>query len=55
MHTRLSNCSSKSDLEEEIIISAKEIELKLDIEVKHFAYTFGDITSFSKAMVNCDL
>lgn len=48
MHTRLSNCNSKSELEKEIIISAKEIELKLDIEVKHFAYTFGDIDSFSK-------
>jgi peptidoglycan/xylan/chitin deacetylase (PgdA/CDA1 family) len=48
MHTRLSNCSSKNDLEDEIIISAKEIELKLDIKVKHFAYTFGDINSFSK-------
>ena len=48
MHTRLSNCNSMSDLEEEIIISAKEIELKLDIELKHFAYTFGGIDSFSK-------
>ena len=48
MHTRLSNCNSKNDLEDEIIISAKEIELKLGIEVKHFAYTFGDINSFSK-------
>jgi peptidoglycan/xylan/chitin deacetylase (PgdA/CDA1 family) len=48
MHSRLSNCNSKGDLEEEIITSAREIELKLGIEVKHFAYTFGDINSFSK-------
>ena len=52
MHTRLSKCNSKSELEEEIIISAKEIENHLDIEVKHFAYTFGDIDSFSKEALN---
>jgi peptidoglycan/xylan/chitin deacetylase (PgdA/CDA1 family) len=47
-HKRLSNCNSKSELEEEIIMSAKNIELILGIEIKHFAYTFGDIDSFSK-------
>ncbi len=48
MHTRLSHCNSRIELEEEIVISAKEIELNLGIEVNHFAYTFGDIDSFSK-------
>jgi peptidoglycan/xylan/chitin deacetylase (PgdA/CDA1 family) len=48
MHTRLSKCNSRIELEEEIIISAKEIEQKLGREVKHFAYTFGDIDSFSE-------
>jgi len=48
MHKRLSECISESELEEEIIISAEEIELNLDIKLKHFAYTFGDISSFSQ-------
>jgi peptidoglycan/xylan/chitin deacetylase (PgdA/CDA1 family) len=48
MHTRLSHCRSGNELEEEIIISANEIEHHLSIEIKHFAYTFGDIDSFSK-------
>ena len=48
MHKRLSKCISESELEEEIVLSAKEMAFKLDIEIKHFAYTFGDIDSFSK-------
>ena len=48
MHKRLSECISESELEEEIVLSAKEMAFKLDIEIKHFAYTFGDIDSFSK-------
>ena len=47
-HKRLSECISESELEEEIVLGAKEIALKLAIDVKHFAYTFGDIDSFSK-------
>jgi len=47
-HTRLSECKSIVELEEEIFLSAKELENKLKVEVKHFAYTFGDVGSFSK-------
>ena len=49
MHKRLSECISESELEEEIVLSAKEVEMKLDIEIKHFAYTFGDIDSLSES------
>ncbi len=47
-HIRLSDCRSKSELEDEIILSADKIMKKLDINVEHFAYTFGDINSFSE-------
>jgi len=47
-HKRLSECNSLTELEEEVILSSKEIEFNLNITVKHFAYTFGDIDSFSK-------
>lgn len=47
-HTRLSKCKSVEELEEEVILSAKELENKLKVEVKHFAYTFGDVESFSE-------
>jgi len=48
MHKRLSESTSKDELKGEIVLSAQEMALKLDIEIKHFAYTFGDIDSFSK-------
>ena len=46
-HIRLSECSSLSELEDEIISSADIIKKKLGINLEHFAYTFGDIESFS--------
>jgi len=47
-HKRLSECNSKGEMVDEILLSSKEIELNLDIELNHFAYTFGDISSFGK-------
>lgn len=46
-HARLSNCNSILELEKEIISSADIIKKKLGIKVEHFAFTFGDIGSFS--------
>ena len=48
-HTRLSSCNNKDDLIEELVISANYIESKLGKKVKHFAFPFGNIESFSKA------
>jgi peptidoglycan/xylan/chitin deacetylase (PgdA/CDA1 family) len=46
-HARLSKLKNKSDLEREIIFSADQLEKRLGVPVEHFAYTFGDLTSFS--------
>ena len=48
-HTRLSNCNNKDELIEELVISANYIESKLGKKVEHFAFTFGNIQSFSNA------
>jgi peptidoglycan/xylan/chitin deacetylase (PgdA/CDA1 family) len=48
-HTRLSSCISKDELIEELVISANYIESKLGKKVEHFAFTFGNIESFSNA------
>ena len=46
-HIRLSNCSSLSEIEDEMITSADTITKRLGINVEHFAFTFGDIDSFN--------
>jgi glycosyltransferase involved in cell wall biosynthesis/peptidoglycan/xylan/chitin deacetylase (PgdA/CDA1 family) len=48
-HTRLSSCINKDELIEELVISANYIESKLGKKVEHFAFTFGNIQSFSNA------
>ena len=48
-HTRLSSCNNKDELIEELVISANYIENKLGKKVEHFAFTFGNIQSFSNA------
>ena len=48
-HTRLSSCNNKDELIEELVISANYIESKLGKKVEHFAFTFGNIESFSNA------
>lgn len=47
-HARLSDCSSKDELEIEIIRSAEKISHELGVDINHFAFTFGDIDSFSR-------
>lgn len=47
-HARLSQVSNQ-DLAEEIILSADMLEQKLGCKIRHFAYTFGDLASFSPA------
>lgn len=45
-HPRLSTLA-ESDLRDEIILSADLLEQKLNCEIRHFAYTFGDLQSFN--------
>jgi peptidoglycan/xylan/chitin deacetylase (PgdA/CDA1 family) len=45
-HARLSNLA-ESSLMDEIVASADALELKFRCRLDHFAYTFGDINSFS--------
>lgn len=47
-HARLSNINDNSSLHEEIISCADTLENKLGIAIEHFAYTFGDLASFSE-------
>jgi peptidoglycan/xylan/chitin deacetylase (PgdA/CDA1 family) len=46
-HARLSEISSSDGLEEEIVSSADSLGNRLGVHVEHFAYTFGDLASFS--------
>lgn len=45
-HRRLSEIMNQ-DLEEEIVNSADFLEQKLSVKIEHFAYTFGDLASFT--------
>ena len=47
-HQRLSNIKSNMDLKSEIIDGADELETMIDNKINHFAFTFGDLESFSK-------
>ena len=38
---------STANLKKEIILSANVIEQRLGLKIEHFAYTFGNLTSFS--------
>ena len=51
-HKRLSDCTSKTELKDEIVSSANQISHQLDTEIKHFAYTFGDVDSFSEVALS---
>jgi peptidoglycan/xylan/chitin deacetylase (PgdA/CDA1 family) len=46
-HARLNEFSTKDELELEIISSAQKISDNLGVNINHFAFTFGDIDSFS--------
>ena len=47
-HRRISILGSDDLLRDEITQSADRLEKKLDIEIRHFAYPFGDIDSIDK-------
>jgi peptidoglycan/xylan/chitin deacetylase (PgdA/CDA1 family) len=50
-HARLSKVEGRLGLEQEIIASADVLAHRLGVPIDHFAYTFGDLASFSdKAM-----
>ena len=51
-HARLSAVSDPTELAEEMLESTRIIERKLNINVKHFAYPFGSLKSFSGAALN---
>lgn len=46
-HARLSQVKNESDLVREIISSADVLEQRLGVPIEHFAYTFGNLASFS--------
>jgi len=46
-HARLSELQAEADLEREIVASADTLARRLGVSIEHFAYTFGDIASFS--------
>ena len=46
-HARLSRIDAEVDLEREIVDSANTLAHRLGTPIDHFAYTFGDIGSFS--------
>ncbi len=47
-HARLSNINIEKNLEEEIVSCADILESNLGVTIDHFAYTFGDLASFSE-------
>jgi len=47
-HARLSEIQIEKELEDEIIGSADKLERRLGVPIEHFAYTFGDLASFSE-------
>ncbi|EQA36994.1 polysaccharide deacetylase [Leptospira inadai serovar Lyme str. 10] len=48
-HARLSKISDERSLYNEIVTSKEILQDKLNITIKHFAYTFGDLDSFSES------
>lgn len=46
-HARLSQINAEPDLQREIITSADTLAQRLGIPIAHFAYTSGDLASFS--------
>lgn len=46
-HARLSQINAVLDLEREIATSADALAQRLGVPIEHFAYTFGDLASFS--------
>jgi peptidoglycan/xylan/chitin deacetylase (PgdA/CDA1 family) len=51
-HARLSTIDAESQLEDEIIGSADTLARRLGVPIEHFAYTFGDLASFSRGALS---
>lgn len=47
-HARLSQIDTDLDLHREIVTSADALAQRLGVSIEHFAYTFGDLASFSE-------
>jgi len=47
-HQKLSIINNETDLNDEIIKGADELEAALNIKIKHFSFSFGDLDSFSE-------
>jgi len=48
-HARLSEIESQAELEREIVGGADALQMHLRVPIEHFAYTFGNVGSFSEA------
>lgn len=48
-HARLAQIDSAVELEREIVSGADLLEKRLGVPINHFAYTFGDLASFSES------
>ena len=51
-HKRLSTITNETDLNNEIIKGADELETVLNTKIKHFSFSFGDLDSFSEKALN---
>ena len=51
-HKKLSKIIDNKELNDEICINADIISKKLDHKIEHFAYSFGDVLSFSQKAYN---
>lgn len=47
-HFRLDSSALNLDLKEQLIVSGDTLSNRLGVDIDHFAYTFGDIDSFSE-------
>jgi peptidoglycan/xylan/chitin deacetylase (PgdA/CDA1 family) len=47
-HARLSQIATDHQMESEVIASADSLASRLGVSIEHFAYTFGDLASFSE-------
>ena len=48
-HFRLDSSALDADLKDQLIVSGDTLSNRLGVDIDHFAYTFGDIGSFSEA------
>ena len=51
-HARLSELKQENEIEEEIIRDANKLESKLGVPIDHFAFPFGNLSSFSPSALS---